>query len=51
MALKRGQELSRGVRRTQLENSFGVVSANTASLGQIGGKLAETAEKDNFIPS
>lgn len=45
MALKRGQELSRGVRRTQLENSFGVVSANTASLGQIGGKLAETAEK------
>lgn len=45
MALKRGQELNRGVRRTQLENSFGVVSANTASLGQIGGKLAETAEK------
>lgn len=45
MALKRGQELTRGTRRTQLENSFGVVSANTASLGQIGGKLAETAEK------
>lgn len=45
MALKRGQELSRGVRRTQLENSFGVVKTASASLGEIGGRLAETAEK------
>ena len=45
MALNRGQQLNRGVRRTQLENSFGVVKTASASLGQIGGKLAETAEK------
>lgn len=45
MALKRGNELDRGVRRTQLENAFGVVKSSSASLGQIGGKLAETAEK------
>jgi len=45
MALNRGQELTRGVRGTQLENAFGVVKTSSASLGQIGGKLAETAEK------
>ena len=45
MALNRGQELNRGKRRTLIENPFGVVQANTSSLGQIGGKLSETAEK------
>lgn len=46
MALDRSQEgLSRGVRRTQLENSFGVVKTAASSWGQIGGKVAETAEK------
>lgn len=45
MPLERGQELTRGVRRTNLENSFGVVKTSSASLGQIGGKLAETMEK------
>ncbi len=45
MVLQRGAELNRGKRRTLLENPFGVVQTNTASLGTIGGKLAETAEK------
>ena len=47
MALERGQQLSRGSRRTQVESSFGVVKTQANTLGTSLSNLTQTVDKVN----
>jgi len=47
MALERGQQLSRGSRRTQVESSFGVVKTQVNTLGTSLSNLTQTVDKVN----
>jgi len=47
MALERGQQLSRGSRRTQIESSFGVVKTSSNTFGKSISNLSQTVDKVN----